>query len=222
MNNTTRRSLFAEATIGLAIVTGAYMTLVDPVKTRLAEARAATGDAARLRARALVEGGGIDQARSALLRAKERAQALDEAGQSARDELVAFEQLVGHATAAGAEVTQIQRRTAAQRAPGATMLSPTTPAASGAASVPATGDVSVGFTMSVTGRYEQIVSLVDALSHELETTVVESVALTPAGDTADPRVSARIDTLHIAYDAGRTRVLIEQALARLAEAEAAQ
>jgi hypothetical protein len=220
VNNTSRRSLIAEATIGLAIVTGAYMTLVDPVKSRLAEARAATGDAARLRAKALVEGGGIDDARAALLRAKERAQALEDAGKAARDELVAFERLVGHATAAGAEVTQIQRRSAAPRTAGATMLSPTSPA--GAVATPATGDTSVGFTMSVTGRYEQIVALVDALSHELETTVVESVALTPAGDTSDPRVSARIDTLHIAYDAGRTRVLIEQALARLAEAEAAQ
>lgn len=222
MNNTSRRSLIAEATIGLAIVTGAYMTLVDPVKSRLAEARAATGDAARLRAKALVEGGGIDDARAALLRAKERAHALEDAGEAARDELVAFEKLVGHATAAGAEVTQIQRRSAAPRTAGATMLSPTTPAGDIAAAAPATGDTSVGFTMSVTGRYEQIVALIDALSHELETTVVESVALTPAGDTSDPRVSARIDTLHIAYDAVRTRVLIEQALARLAEAEAAQ
>lgn len=228
MNTEHMRKLLAEGVIGLAVIGGAYMTLVDPARRDLIEARGATADQNGMRARVLSQGGGFEQARAALIKARDRAAAVQEAGAAARDELIAFERLSQHAAEAGVTVEQLQQRdlkqpaAASQASPGAggdagaSMLSsvPGSPVAA------APKDVLVGFTMTVEGRYESLIALVERLASERESMAIESLSITPAGDAGNPRVLAVVQTLHYAFDASRSRVLVEQALARLAEAEA--
>jgi hypothetical protein len=229
MNTEHVRKLLAEGVIGLAVVGGAYMTLVDPVRGDLEEARGATADQNGMRAQVLAQGGGFDRARAALVKAQQRAALVHESGEAARDELIAFERLSQHAAESGATVEQLQQRDLKQPAgqaqaagagagAGATMLS----AVPGSPAAVVPKDVLVGFTMTVEGTYDSLITLVERLSAERESTAIESLTITPAGDAGRPRVRAVVRTVHYAFDASRSRVLVEQALARLGEAEAAR
>lgn len=231
MNSEHTRKLIAEGVIALAIVAGAYMTLVDPARRTLVESQSATADQNSMRARALSEGGGLEQARAALERANQRVQAIHDAGEPARDELIAFERLTQLAAEANVTVEQLQRRDLPKSAPpqhppqasaqgthGSPMLSPV----NAGVPTPHHRDVLVGFAMTAEGTYESLVTLVDRLAQQRESTAIESITVTPAGDASNPRVRAAINTVHYAFDAARARMLVEQAMARLSEAEAAR
>ena len=204
MKDTSSRSIVSEAVICVAICAGGYMGLVDPIHRERASYEAFQQDPLTYRADALMRGGSVEAAIRAVEEAEARAGMIASKGEAARDELLAFEQLMQSATDASLTVEELERRDAAGQPettrPHVGAAAPPIPGAI-PSPAPAHKDVSVAFMMKVRGEYAQLVNLVASLSADPERHAITSIAIDPAGNTADPLVTATIETVHYGFDA---------------------
>ncbi|MDX2115859.1 MAG: hypothetical protein SFZ24_09625 [Planctomycetota bacterium] len=189
------RKLIPEALIGLSACVGVSLGLTDPMQRRLDELRAAESQARSAAAQL-----DRDRLRRELLERLSRVEAVARRSANAQDETTLFAALTLAADQAGVELRQLQGRDV------------------GAAST-RVGGRTLGYTISGSAPYHGAVQLLASLASPTSFTMIESVEIRPAGDTAHPIVDLTINTRHDWFDADPARRAIAHAL-DLLEAEA--
>jgi hypothetical protein len=182
------RKPLSHAVIGLGLVVGAHLLVVEPAAKRLGAARAEIArreaDAATLRA---VQAS-LPLIDAAADRARREVDAVAAASTPARDPGALFASLAAIAASHGVRVEQLDP------------FEPPQPAAAPGAdpAVPAPRDTRLGYTMTLDAAYADLAAFLGAVQRDLGFVRITSVRITPSGE-AD-RVSARVQTVHHAFE----------------------
>lgn len=204
------RRLFAEGAIGLSLVAGGYFLGVEPMQRAAAERRhradalflcARDNDAVRTRAE-------ID-------RLNHRVTDIQRAGNP--DELEVMDRLHRAAESLGIEVQNIEKRDLPPSQPPASTPPGGHESAERGAAAPTEGRF--GFAVSATGSYARAVVFLDVIQRQMGYSRVEAATLTPAGDSADPRVTLTLTTSHWWFDTGPARAANADAARAIAPTE---
>jgi len=175
----------SEGLIGTAACAALYFLLVDPMHSRLTVARA---EHDRL------SGFASSHQSMPMLRSKfeasfDRLNEIKQNSTLAADELEVFALLMHQAEQVGARVDNLQQR-AISNAAQEVESEDSTPV----------NDLRLGFSMNVIGTPDQIVALLESLTHQCGFTTIESLRLTPSGNAENPLLMAAIETAHWSFD----------------------
>ncbi len=185
--NTETRKLVPLVAIGLAVVIGGYKALVDPAREK---ARVLAAEISETSARVAGAESFLDQipAMTAEIAALEaRAGSIAATSGIARHSIGLYEAVTRIGASCRVRINQ---------------LDPTAPvvAAPGAPNAPPSRDTQVGYQIIVQGSYADVVRFVGALGRDLGYTLVRSVRISPDRDSAQPMVTASIQTEHYGFD----------------------
>lgn len=207
------RRLACEFLIAAAVCGGAYYFVVDSAKTKIAAVRVEAVKAQQEEASHAGIGGLSDAQVSDLTRTTaERVADMKARSAPAIDESSMFTRISELATANTVRIEQlnpVQMRTenGQHTAPQAPSPQAGTPAAQAAAEgPPVPHDIRAGYSMSVTGKYPDLVAFIGALSERLGYTIIKSVRLSQPDLRTPDVLRVAIETEHIALDLSAIRV----------------
>ncbi len=181
------RPLISRGAIALGVCVGVYMIALAPAQRELGRVRAQIEST---RAEVL-EGQSIEGSAAALNAAlsgtRTRSESLAERGRRARDEREAFDSITELAVRHRVTVQQLTPlKNIASRSPAAT-----TPGAPQAPPAPSR-DLAIGYTISFTSEYGDMVRMIHSLEHEMGYAMVTGVRAAPIGEAGSTLVQGEI------------------------------
>ncbi len=177
------RSMLAPIVGGLGLCIGAYMLVVDPMKTRVAALRVEADELAARAADAERRRNELPAMAAALAGARQAGARIAALGAPARDESELFAAITA---LAGAHRVMVERLD---------------PRSESAPSGGRAADTTLAYAIRVRATYADLAEFLRALRTELGFTRIRSVRLSPDKDTPDPVVLAWIETEHHSFDA---------------------
>ena len=182
MTNLSFRALVAPAAIGVSIIAGMKLYVVQPMKDRLEQTRLQAQVIADNTARLSHSDITLDQLRDKQAVADHRLDAIMRAGQIVRDEGLLFQRISDISVAVNVSLERLDPQSNANRA-----------------SVES-GVTSLRCSIEAIGSYGAIAMFVRDLERELGITVVRSVHIAPMHNVQDDSVFASIETEHFAIN----------------------
>lgn len=144
-----------------------------------------------------------DQLTAMTDRARESARQIAERSSLARDETRLFTSVMSLADSAGVRVDQLQplEPGPGERNPGAANPTPTPPAPDTPTDRPL--GPAAGYTITLSAPFANVVEFMQRMRTDLGFTVIRSVRIAPAGDSAEAGVRAVLTTEHYAFDVSK-------------------
>ncbi len=211
MKNEAYRRLISEGAIGLSLVAGAYFFAVEPLQRSVAEARLG-------RDTYFLSSSDIDPVRQSaeVASLRQRVERVSRIASMTSDELAVMGRLNQAAEALGVQVQNIEKKALPAISP---LADSSAPQPSPALPIATPKESRFGFSISATGTYAQMVSFLNTIQNDLGFTNIESMRVSPAGDTADQRVSMTIETSHWWFDATPAKAALAAGTQALAPTE---
>lgn len=207
MNREPARRLVFEAVIGVGVAAAAYFAVVEPMTLARREIIAARN------APRTPYDDNPALLRGDLQSGAKRVRAIDATLRLTDDELSVLERLTTLAQRAGLTIESIDQRPTTQAKPGAPSAPPQSQAQAGGDSPVSR---SFGFTLTATGQYGRIASLITDIQRDLGLTTIESVRVMPVGDADLPLTRVVLLTTHHWFDNQPARTAIDTAYRSLA------